>query len=170
MILTSALVVLPEGRKPNWSSVISPLMEGQRYLRTMILSVILERIEVTEIGRRSMYPLYSDRVFTFRTGVTRACFQVLGTFPWDKDELIKLAIMADSSHTLHAIYQRMHYTHQIDQRQLYSNYSVHVFFSRILIILCSLTYYMSSMNVRALDMPMNANAHTQHTCHYVQCM
>jgi len=48
-----AQVVLPVGRKANWSSMVLDRMAGYNHLLTMTFSAIREIIGVTEMGRKS---------------------------------------------------------------------------------------------------------------------
>ena len=77
---TSAAVVEPLGRKAYWS-VKHRVAGGQssagyRKSRTMIFSVMRDRTEVTDIGRKSLSCFGFD---VFGTGQILACFHCVGT-------------------------------------------------------------------------------------------
>ena len=67
--------MLPAGLNANWSLSKLCGKDGRRYFLTMIRSVTLDNIDVTEIGRSSDNGL---GFVTFGTGVTSACLQWLG--------------------------------------------------------------------------------------------
>ena len=92
-----AAVVLPEGRKAYWSSISSSSRAGQIYFLTTTFSRVLDRIGVTEIGRRSQIPVKSLTFFTFGIGVTIACFHLAGNLPESRDWLNKCATISLSS-------------------------------------------------------------------------
>jgi len=68
-----AHVVLPVGRKANWSLMVSDGMAGFNHLLTTIFSAMRDRIDATEIGQKS--PKYVG-LATCGTGVSNAIFQL----------------------------------------------------------------------------------------------
>jgi len=51
MYYGNALVVLPVGRKPNWSANISAVMAGLNHCRTTIFSATQDKMRVTDNGQ-----------------------------------------------------------------------------------------------------------------------
>ena len=69
-------------------------MEGNKYFITNNLSKTLDKIGVTEIGRRSLYDV---GCLTLQIGVTSACFHELGGIDDAKDLLKRWVTTSVSS-------------------------------------------------------------------------
>ena len=78
-------MVHDSGMKPNWEGSTADNKTGFKFSSMTKLSATLDKVEVKEIGLRSL--LMSLTVGAFGRGGTSAIFQALGTLHSEKEEL-----------------------------------------------------------------------------------